>query len=67
MDDDLGRDDALVVREWRIHELQRLRFTQKQRAELLRLIEAGEVELAEVRALVEKRGWTAEQAFLNVF
>jgi len=66
MDDDPGRDEASLVREWRTEELRRLRFTKQQRLKLLDLMDRGEVELADVRAYVEKRGWTPEQAFLNV-
>jgi hypothetical protein len=57
--------DEQELRLWRIDELRRLRFNESQRRELLKRIEAGEITLAEIRDLIEKRHWTPEQAFLS--
>lgn len=56
-------DEALQVRNWRLQELRRLGFGVKQRTRLLERIESGELELEQVRHLVDDLGATAEQAW----
>jgi len=51
---------------WHLDSLRALGFTRLQRATLVELVDDGEVELAYLRELIEKRGWTTEQAFLSV-
>lgn len=55
--------EARAVRAWRLEELRRLKFTLRQRAHLLWLIEAGELELEQVRHPIDDLGWTAEQTW----
>jgi hypothetical protein len=50
------------VRGWRLEQLRGLGYNHDQRAHLLEEIEAGELQLADVRKLAEQ-GWTVEQAW----
>jgi hypothetical protein len=59
-------DDEELVRDWRQKELRRLGFTQKQRTHLLDLIEAGDLNLEQVRHPIDDLGWTAEQTWWAV-
>ncbi len=63
---DVTVSDQEKLESWHRHELIRLEFTSHQRAKLLWLMEKGELDLADVRDLIEKRHWTPEQAFLAV-
>lgn len=54
------------LRLWYISELSRLGFSRRQRDFLIPRIEAGEIEFAEFRKLVEERGWTVEQEMFAV-
>jgi hypothetical protein len=56
--------DELVLNWW-IDEMTRLGFTKQQRVVLREKLERGELEFSELRALIEKRGWSPEQAFLS--
>ena len=55
-----------VLRSWHLESLRALGFTRLQRVALVELVDDGEIDLAELRDLIEKRGWTPEQAFLAV-
>ncbi len=54
------------LHDWRLGELRRIGFPLKQRAALLERIELGELELGQVRHLVDDLDWTPEQAWLVV-
>ena len=58
---ELAHDDTEKLDDWHRSELRRLRFTRTQERFLRSLIDAGEVELAEIREKVEVRGWEPEQ------
>jgi DNA-binding MarR family transcriptional regulator len=62
----VATDTEQQLKLWHIDELRRLKFTMQQRTVLLKLLDDGEVELAEIRDLIERRGWTPEQAFLSL-
>ena len=59
-----GRNDDAAVKAWRLEDLRQLGFNFDQRQALLECIEKGEIELAEIRDLIQKRHWTPEQVFL---
>ncbi len=58
----------LHTTEWTWHrdELLRYGFTRAQRRVLLDMMDAHDLELVDIRYWIEVRGWTCEQAFLNV-
>jgi hypothetical protein len=63
MDDEDERQDIDPVRIWRYQELRRLGYKPEQRRKLVELIEAGEIELQQVRHLTEDLGATPEEAW----
>ena len=56
-------DQAAQVRTWRLEQLRRLGFVLRQRAALLDRIESGELELEQVRHLVDDLGASLEEAW----
>lgn len=64
----MGADDSIEehrkLEDWHRAELQRLGFSREQRQFLMALMDADELDLADVRDLIEKRRWTPEQAWL---
>lgn len=56
-------DEPTQVRTWRLEELRRLGFPLRQRAVLLERIEDGELELQQVRHLIDDLEATPEQAW----
>jgi hypothetical protein len=59
-------DTQEQLHSWHLDSLKALGFTRLQQAKLIELLDDGEVELAEIRDLIERRGWTPEQAFLSL-
>lgn len=51
------------LREWRQRELRRMGFEYPERCHLMILLEYGEIELEEIRRLVDDKRWTPEQAW----
>ncbi len=66
MDEDTATLKVEHLQSWRLGELRRIGFPLQQRAALLERIELGELELEQVRHLVDDLDWTPEQAWLVV-
>ena len=63
MDGDRKAELEAELRDWRQHELRRLGFEYPERCHLMILLEYGDIELEEIRRLVDA-GASLEQAFL---
>jgi hypothetical protein len=60
--EDLQTGEMEKVRNWRLEQLRRIGYNRDQRQHLLQEIEAGDLQLADVRRLAD-RGWSVEQAW----